>query len=178
MAIMAFDKEYRPAGKFASVEDAVEACPEHGIVVSSDGELEGLTITQLTAIYNSLVKGNIKKFENKAIATKRTGEAMDAYENPEPINPAPRKRSKKMTTENKEPTARDILRDFLTVGKEFTMDEVAELLETSKANATVTVNLLKKRPGVKYNALVTEKTEDGKYKVVEAPTAKPVEEGE
>jgi len=167
MAIMAFDKNYSPVGKFATLEDAVESCPRGGLVINSDGELEGLTLSELTTIYNALVKPEkrIKKFENKEIGVSRTSALIEGYENTAERKPKPKPKEKKMNT------GRDKMREFLTEGKIFSIEDIAALLGTNRSNASTGVNLLKTRPGKGFQALVTEKTEDGKLKVVQAPCA-------
>lgn len=167
MTIIAMNSKGHPIGKFATQEDADKVIPRGGNSVSTE-DLTGMNLTELTTIYNALVGDAkaIKKFSaGKANAVKRTAEAMENFGNQPPEKPA-KKTSKPKA--DRGPTSRDRVREFLSEGKEFTMDEVATLIDTSKSNASVTVNLLKSRPGNGYTPLVLDKTEGGKLKVTQA----------
>ena len=123
-----------------------------------------------------------KGFSDKATAARRIEKAVDAatkeVKTPKAAKAPSEPRAPKAPKAPKEPgakTDREIMREFLTEGKEFVVKDIADLLGTTNSNASTGVQLLKTRPSKGYLALITEKTADGKLKVVQAPTLTPVE---
>jgi len=67
-------------------------------------------------------------------------------------------------------------RAFMTAGKVFTIEELATAMGVEAKVARTKMGLITRDPGIKHVGLVTEKLEDGSYKVIQVPEEVEAEE--
>lgn len=156
-------------GRFDDLTGALDACPTGCEVINVPEDLDGFSLVALTEIYNMIVPQGkrVKGFGDKKTASARIEKAVGKIDG---HGAPPTVKKQREPREKGQKTAREILREFLVVGKEFTVDEVATLLDTTKSNAATTLQLLKTRPGAHHHALITEKMQEGNHRVTQAPT--------